>query len=225
MALLNPIVSKQVIAALGVQEVYVCPPDKSHAIVDLSFYKDDMNTSSLIAVALSTESNPANLTSVDYFIDDIELINEVNSGELNKVVVGQGERLFVKVLSGSGISVRVSGMEETNPKVIKAGRLAATSVPTTDQVLLFDPSAFVNAAYISTSITIFNTSQAAGAKVELWISSTSNPSVAEKTVMSVVPLSDTTIIENVLILPNEKVYVRSELANTEYFLNGAVISR
>jgi hypothetical protein len=223
MSLLNPIVAKFLMNPGVAQEVYMCPNTKSHAVVDLTFFKNDTTTSSKIAVALASESNPGALTMVDYFIDDIELIGEVNSAELTKVMVGAGERLFIQVLDGSPVSVRISGVEENNSKVLKAGRLAAAAVNGTSQVQVFDSSVFANAAYTSTSITIFNTSNTENAKVEMWISSSATPTNADKVMMVTIPMEDTTIVENVLLLPNEKIFVASEVAGVEYFVNGVVI--
>lgn len=225
MSALNPIVSKFVIAPGVAQEVYMCPNTKSHSIVDISFFKDDTVSSSKIAVALTQESNPGALTTLDFFIDDIELIGEVTSAELTKVTVGAGERLFIKVLDGTPASVRISGMEETNTKVLKAGRLAAAAVPGLSQTQVFDASAFQNAAYVSTSVTIFNTSSQENAKVEMWISSAATPTVADKVMLVTIPMEDTSIVENVLLLPNEKIFVTSNVAGVEYFVNGVVVSR
>lgn len=221
MPLLNAAVSKFFLATGVAQEVYVCPGDKTHAIVDLSFLKDDEVTSSLIAIALTTESNSAALTSVDYMVDDIELVGAANSAELNKVIVGTGERLFVKVMSGTGVSVRVSGVEENNSKVLKAGRLAATSVAGTAQTTLFS-TVLANVAYISTSVTAFNTSTTTPAQVEMWISSDATPTGADKVMNLTISPTDTTIVENILLKPAEKIFVRSSLPNTEWFAVGAI---
>ena len=78
MGILNPVVSKFTLVQGVPQEVYVCPGSKTHAVVDLSFFKDDLGGDALIAVALASESNPNNLTTIDYFIDDIQLIIETN---------------------------------------------------------------------------------------------------------------------------------------------------
>ncbi len=223
MALLNPVVSKFTLTQGVPQEVYSCPVSKSHAIVDLSFFKDDLANDALIAVALATESNPANLTTVDYFIDDIELIGIVNSAELNKVVVGAGERLYLHVLVGPDIVARLSGVEETNPKVLKAGRLAAASVAGISQTQIF-ASTLPNTAYISASITIFNTSPDNNAQVEAWITSSLTPATSDKVMKITIPSEDTTIIENILLAPNEKVFIQSDQSGTEYFINGVVIS-
>lgn len=222
MGILNPVVSKTNLSAGNGSEIYVCPANKSHAIVDVSFFKDDWNQSSLISIALSSDSNPANLTSVDYFVDDIELISTVNSAELNKVIVGQGERLHVKVLSGSDVNIRLSGVEEANPKVIKGGRLAATAVAGTSQTQIFSNS-WQDVAYISASITIYNADPNDDATIEMWITSSASPATADKVMNIALTPEDTTIVENLLLKPNEKVFVRSSKANAEYFVNGLVI--
>lgn len=225
MSLLNPIVAKYTLASGVAQEVYMCPNTKSHAVVDLTFFKNDTTTSNRVAVGLTTEANPGALTTVDYFIDDIELIGEVNSAELSKVMVGAGERLFVMVAEGTGVTVRVSGVEENNTKVLKGGRLAAASVAGNSQVKILDASTFPNAAYVSTSVTIFNTSQIENAQVELWVSSTESPTNADKVMLITVPVEDTTIIENLLMLPTERIFVKSNVGHIEYFVNGVVIGQ
>lgn len=223
MGILNPIAAKFVLTTGVAQEIYVCPVGKSHAIVDVSFLKDSFDDTVLISIALTKESNPQNLTNVDYFIDDIELVDEVNSAELNKVIVGTGERLIVKVLEGPGITLRVSGVEENNPKVVKAGKLVATVLAGTAQTQIY-ANALPGVAYISTSITAYNPSTSAVAQVEVWISSQATPSDSDKIMRFKITPEDTTIIENVLLLPNEKVFVRSDQVNCEYFLVGMVVA-
>ena len=223
MGILNPVVSKFSLTLNVPQEVYSCPVSKSHAIVDLSFYKDNLAQDALIAIALSSESNPANMTTVDYFIDDIELIGVVNSAELNKVIVGKGERLYLLVLQGPDVVVRLSGVEEVNPKVLKAGRLAAASVTGTSQTQIFNNN-LPNTAYTSCSVTIFNTSPNQNAEVQAWITSSATPGVADKVLKITIPYEDTTILENIMLAPNEKVFIQSDQPNTEYFINGVVVS-
>lgn len=223
MSILNPIVSKYSLTAGVPQEVYYCPPGKTHAILDVTFYKDSSASDALIAVALATEPNPANLTTVDYFIDDIQLIGIVNSAELNKVVVGVGERLYVQVLSGPDMIVRVTGVEENNPKVLKAGRLAAMSIPGTSQTQVYS-NALANTAYISASITIFNNSQTLPAAVQGWIGTNAIPVATDKILNVSIPANDTTVIENLLLAPNEKIFVQSSEVNSEVFVNGLVVA-
>jgi len=222
MGILNPVVSKFSLTAGVPVEVYSCPATKTHSIVDLSFYKDNLAQDALIAVALATEPNPANLTSVDYFIDDIELIGIVNSAELNKVVVGKGERLYLKVVSGPDVVVRLSGVEENNPKVLKAGRLAAASISGLTQTSIFDNN-LPNTAYTSCSVTIFNTASSNNAEVQAWITSSATPGTADKVLKITIPFQDTTILENILLAPGEKVVIQSDQPNSEYFINGIVV--
>lgn len=223
MGILNPVISKFSLVAGVPQEVYVCPGSKTHAVIDLSFFKDDTTGDSLIAVAISTESNPVNLTTVDYFIDDIQLVGAVNSAELNKVIVGTGERLYIKVMSGVDIVARLTGVEENNPKVLKAGRLAASTISGTAQTQIY-ANALPNVSYISASATIFNTSLTENALVEVWVSTSSVPSSSDKVLKLEVPFSDTTILENILLAPNEKIFVKSSVIDTEYFVVGTVVS-
>lgn len=223
MGILNPIASKFSLALNVPQEIYVCPADKSHAIVDVGFLKDNFAGTSIISVALTKESNPVNLTSVDYFIDDIELIDEVNSAELNKVVVGKGERIILRVVSGDPVTVRLSGVEEANPKVAAAGKLVGTVIAGTAQTQIY-ATTLPNVAYVAGSFTVYNSSSTATAEVEMWVTSQATPVDSDKVVKFKVTPQDTTIIENILLLPNEKIFVRSDQANTEYFILGLTVS-
>lgn len=223
MGILNPIASKFSVTEGTPIEVYTCPVNKSHAIVDVSFFKNDLSSSSTIGIALTTESNPANLTSLDYFVDDIELVGSVNSAELNKVVVGRNERIFVVVMDGDDITVRVSGMEENNAKVLAAGKLSAASIAGTAQTQFYT-NALANVAYISASVTIFNTHASNAAEVEMWITSSITPSASDKVMRISIPAQDTTIVESIQLLPQEKIFVKSSQVNTEYFLNGVVVA-
>ena len=223
MSLLNSIASSTTISSSTATEVYICPAGKTHAIVDLSFLKDDLTTSSLVAVGLSTESNPAALTSVDFFIDDIEPVGATNSLELSKVVVGQGQRLYVKLSAGSPVHVRVSGMEENNAMVLTAGRLAATAIANTAQTQLWHNN-IPNTAYASVSVTAYNVSTTTEAIIEMWVGSSAIPTDNQKVTHVRVPASNTTIAENLTVLPGERIFVRSNLPGSEFFINGIVVS-
>jgi len=222
MSALVPAFSKFLISTGNTVEVYVCPANRSHAFVDLNFYKDANPGSSLIAVALTANADPAALTSVDFFVDDIELIDTTNIASLEKVMVGRNERLFVRTVSGSPVSVRTVSMEETNSKVGKAGRLAAVSVPSLTPVEIYS-NTIPNTAYVAASLTIFNTTTNNNADVEGWITSATVPSANDKVFRFTIPAQDTTIIQNMLLAPNERIFIQSNRANTEYFLNGVVV--
>lgn len=222
MAILNPVVSKFNLTAGVAQEVYACPAGKTHAILDMTFFKQSVGADALIEVALTTKASAALLDSVDFFIDDIELVGTINSAELNKVIVGTGERVYIRVISGPNCSVRVSGVEENNPVILNAGRLAAMSVPGTGQVEVFNNNT-PNTAYSNVSITIFNTSSSDSATVNGWITTAETPATEDKVMSIVIPTQDTTIIENVMLAPGEKIIFESSQANCEYFVNGVIV--
>lgn len=223
MSLLNIVTGSFSVATGEAAEVYFCPAGKTHAIVDLSFLRDDLTTSSLVGVALTTQSNPAALTSLDYLIDDIEPVGTQNAIELSKVIVGQGQRLFVKVFSGTGISVRMSGSEENNPLVLAAGRLAATAVAGTGQVQLFHNN-LPNTAYSSVSISTYNVSSSSDAIIEMWVGNTASPGAQHKIMNARVPANETAIAENYTLAPGDRIYVRSSIVGSEFFVNGMTVS-
>lgn len=220
MGILNPLAANFNVDVGTTQLVYTCPSGKSHALVDLTFFKDNIDNA-MIQVGISTGA-AGTLTSVDYFIDDLELLGANKTAELTKIVIGKNENLYVKVISGN-VNVRVSGMEENNTKVGLAGKLAAANIPNaSEQVKVFE-TVTVGAAYATTSVTLFNTNATTDAVMEVWITSGATPVAADKVLETAVLKEDTVIIENLMLLPNEKVFVRSNLANTEYFVNGFVV--
>lgn len=222
MSVFTPGFAKFPVASGAVQQVYQCPADKTHAYVDMNFFKQANPGTSLIAVALSTEPNPANLTSVDYFIDDIQLIDSANTGSLEKVLVGTNERLYVWVVSGADIAVRVASFEESNVKVQKAGRLAALATTDTNINLIYNNAA-TGIAYIGFSMTIFNKDAINTADISVWISNAATPAASDKVAEFQLTAQDTTIIENITMAPDEQIFVQSSLLNTEYFVNGMAV--
>ena len=221
MAILNPVFSKFSLTSGVPQEIYSCPPSKSHAIIDITFFKDLVDSDSMIEIALTTKTTPEQLNSVDYFIDDIELIGGVNSAELNKVIVGSGERLYIHVLTGPDITIRMTGIEESNPNVLKAGRLSALAAAGTSNVTVFENN-LPGTSYTNCSITIYNASVLDAANVEAWITSQEMPSANDKVMRINIPTEDTTIVENVMLAPGEKLVFKSSENLTEYFVNGVV---
>jgi len=222
MAIITPVTSKMTVNSGNVIEVYGCPSNKTNAYITLTFFKEDITADSLVMIALTDKTDPATLTTVDYFIDDLELIGTANNAELDKLIVGTNEKLYVKVVNGPDVNIRVSGVEENNPKIIKAGRLAASKLTGTGQTQIFQNN-FNNVAYITASITIFNT-QADNALVEMWVTSNATPATSDKVMKIEIPGNDTTIVSNLMFNPNEKIFVRSNQPNTEYFINGIVVS-
>lgn len=220
--ILTPVLSKFTLNAGTPQEVYACPANKSHAIVDVTFFKDIVGADTLIEIALTTKSSAAQLDSVDYFIDDIELVGNVNSAELNKLIVGPGERIYINVVSGPAIVARLSGVEESNSRVLNAGRLAAMSVPGTSFTTVFSND-LPSVSYSTVSVTVYNSSDVEGADVEAWISNSDTPSPVDKVMKISIPTEDTTIVENITLLPNEKLIFKSSVGGVEYFVNGLVV--
>lgn len=221
MSILNPVISKFLLTEQVATQVYSCPAGKTHAILDVSFFKDNDALDSLIAIAVTESSDPSSLTTVDYFIDDIQLIGSVNFAELNKLVVGEGQKVYIKVLSGPDVSVRLAGVEENNPKVLKAGRLGAVAVPSVNQTQIFHNDTPAS-AYTAASLTVFNT-DVNDCIVEGWITNSATPSAGDKFIKLAIPSEDTVIVEAMLLAPGERIFFKSDKANTEYFIVGTVI--
>jgi hypothetical protein len=221
MGILNPFAGNYSVAQGAIQLVYTCPSNKSHALVDLSFFKDNVSDAT-IQVALSTAAS-GSLTSVDYFLDDIVLLGVNKTAELTKVIVGKNENLYVKLLSGTS-NVRASGVEELNSKVGLAGRLSASNIPVANTQTKIYECVTAGAAYVSTSVTLFNSSLTTNATIQFWVTAGAGaPGGNDKLMEATVIPNDTVVIENLITLPGEKLWVRSDQANTEYFVNGVVV--
>ena len=220
MGILNPFAANFAVAQGAVQLVYTCPPTKSHALVDLSFYKDNTNDAT-IQVALSTAA-AGGLTSVDYFMDDIVLLGVNKTAELTKVIVGKNENLYVKLVAGTA-NVRCSGVEELNSKVGQAGRLSASNIAVANTQTKIFECVTAGAAYCSTSVTLFNSSATTNATISLWVSTLATPGAADKVLEMTVIASDTVVIENLITLPGEKIYAKCTTTNCEYFVNGVIV--
>lgn len=223
MGILNPIVSKFTLTAGVPQEIYFCPAGKSHAVIDLTVFKNGFTGSSVIGFALSTNADPGTLTSVDYFVDDIELVNEVNSAEVNKLIVGTGERVYAKVMSGNDVNVRMSGVEENNASVLKAGKLMAVGVVGTTQTKVYETT-LPGVGYVSGTLTIYNADAVNQADIQVWVTSAGTPAASDKLCNVKLTAQDTIILENLLLSPNESIFVQSNQANGEYFFTGMVVS-
>lgn len=224
MSILSPIVSKRDLAVGVPQEIYVCPVGKTHAIIDIMLYKPIVGLDATIAIALSTNPNPATLTSVDYFISDFMLIGATNTAELAKLVVGPNEHVYINVISGTNVIARLTGVEEANIKVLKAGRLLAGSVATVGVPTLIFSDVTPSVSYISASVTLFNTSATTPAVIEAWVGVGAAPTPLDKVLLINVPANSTAVIENLILLPTEKVFAMSSTANMEYFVNGIIVS-
>lgn len=220
MSILNPFAANYTVAQGAVQLVYTCPANKSHALVDLSFFKDSI-VDTTAQIALSTAA-PGSLTSVDYFMDDLILLGTNKTAELTKVIVGKNENLYVKLVQGTA-NVRCSGVEELNSKVGQAGRLAASTMAVANTQTKIFENVTVGAAYCSSSITLYNSSMTTNGTLQVWVSSSATPSLADKVLDSTILADDTIVIENLITLPNEKIFAQFSLANAEYFVNGVIV--
>lgn len=229
MAIITPVGGNTSISLGTPVEIYSCPANATHAYIDLSAYKEDDASTILMGYALTTESNPANLTSVDFFIDDIEMIGTTNSHELSKVIVGTGQRLYAAVFSGSSLNIRFTGIQEAPisntvaSRVLNAGRLAAGAVTTTGTTQIFNNN-IPNTSYAYMSVTLYNLDTEKNSQAEAWISTSATPLATDKQMKISIPPTDTTILENIMLLPNERLFVKTSTGNMEYFANGMVMS-
>lgn len=222
MAILTPVKSKFTLTKGTVQELYSCPADKSHAVLDASFFRNLITDDTFVEIALTTKTSPAQLTSLDFFLDDIEMSGSVNFVELSKFIVGPGEKVYARVWEGDDVNIRITGMEETNPRVLQAGRLGAQYGPANESVVVYTADT-PGTSYVSCSVTIYNPDEDESAEVEMWITSNNTPTDVDKILRFNLTPEDSSILENVILHPGEKIILRSDIENSEYFINGTVV--
>lgn len=201
--------------------VYDLPAGKSHAYIDVVFFKKANPGHSLVAVAVTNKTNTDDITSVNTPFDDIELLDESNFSSLEKVLVGsKGSKIYVKV-QGDPVNVNLVGMEMVTSKVAEAGPLAELAVTGTTATKLYECTV-PDAAYIPFSLTVYNTSASQNAVVEIWMTNTGSVSDSNQFFNFTIAPQDTANIENMQILPSTQIWVKSSIANTEYNINGMV---
>lgn len=228
---ITPVVSKARLDDTNpTQLVYSCPPTATYAIVDVTITKEDTSLDVTLRAAISTDTNASNLTSIDYFSDKIDINGSVTLAEINRLIIGPNQNLFISVVSASSpnyaVNVRVNGIQDTVlNKIVAAGRLAASTYAPNSINALFDAASYTNVSYVTGALSIGNNSTNQ-ALIEVWISdstNTSNIPPQDKVLHTVIPSQDTVILESIMTSNTEKIYVRSSVANVEYFLNGMVM--
>lgn len=221
MAILTPFEAKFKLTEGVPVELYSCPEDKSHAFLDATFFRELLDTDTFVEIGLSTKSSAAQLTSLDFFLDDIELAGGVHNAELTKLVVGPGERVYARVWEGEDVNVRVTGVEEDNPLILKAGRLGAKYSGEDVKEVVFD-NILAGTAYTACSVTVYNPDDTETADIEVWISKDNSPSDLDKISRFQLTTEDSAIIESIILSAGDKIICRSNIANTEFFVNGLV---
>lgn len=221
MAILNMFEAKFTLTEGVPVELYSCPEGKSHAFLDATFFRDLIDTDTFVEIGLSTKSSPTQLNSLDFFLDDIEMAGGVHNGELCKLVVGAGERVYARVWQGEDVNVRVTGVEETNPLVLRAGRLGAKYATEDVQEVIFEND-LAGTAYTACSVTVYNPDENETADVEIWVSKATTPDALDKIARFPLSTEDSAIIESVILAPGDKVICRSSIDQTEFFVNGMV---
>lgn len=210
----------------------MCPADKTHAIVDLSMFLDVPATNqkqSKVNVYLTT-SNKLSSNGADHILfKEVTLgIPEV-SPEFSKIIVGPKQYLFVELVGEGPVNVRVSGLEENNPHVVKGGRLGYIKVNPVGiyEVYRLDTPL---ATYCSGTLALTNTTDGKN-QVQVWVtdneevkSLTDTNHFVNKVQFIEFEGKETVFIENLTIAPNERIYIHSNKVNVVASYNGVVIN-
>ena len=211
--------AKATIQQGGYVAIYSLPSTATHAFVDINLFKLGTGQSKF-SVAISKKTNPAQITSAESPYDDTVLHGYSNDGEIAKTLIGTGEILYVRVVQGDNVNVRVTAMEHSSSKIAKAGTLAATVVTSTAIEKIYELST-VDAAYASISYTVYNPNSTE-ALVEIWQGTGATPVSGDQVSSIIIPTTETLNAVNICLQPGEKLWVKSTLPNMEWNVNGFV---
>lgn len=214
---LNTVTSKTSIAENNNAICYTCAHDKSHAKIDL----DIVNTAAFSTVRVALSIKPiTSLAAEDFIVPMLELDTSDKQVSLTGIIVGKDEHLYVFVDSGA-INVRVSGTEEANPFVGKAGQLVSVVTQQVNQNELIYTSNVVNTVSSTGSILIYNPNTA-NADIELYISTAATPSVNDRTLSITVRAGELISVNKALLNANESLFLKSTIAGLTVYFNGLV---
>lgn len=233
MSLIIPVVSRHRINANSFKQVYMCPADKSHSIVDLSVYldatvanQDISKVSVYLADKVITPNNKDYLLFKDITVGKIEV-----SPEFGKIVVGKKQYLFVSVDGKGPVNVRVNGLEEHNPHVVAAGQLAYKELKTIGVHEVFRVNQPM-ATFALGTLAISNNSTKSEFRSHIWVTDATEVKSINEAARLVdrvqyvrVEPGETVYIENMSLAPNERVYMSQSHAESMVVqYNGTVIN-
>jgi hypothetical protein len=217
---INTVSAKMAVPANNHATLYTCAPDKSHALVDL----DLINTSnSNVTVKIAVTNKPyTSVTDDDYILHNLLFSSQDNQISISGVFVGKNENIYVEA-DASGVSIRLSGVEETNSHVIASGQLAsATYAPNATPYQVYQ-TALATASSTSGYLNIYNPN-AATSNISIYVSSNSTPANDDIVFTGSIGSGQTICLNKLLINQSEKVFITVSDASVKVYLNGVVIS-
>lgn len=231
MPLLLPVIAKARLTDNRFEQVYLCPGDKSHSIVDISFFLDLPNTNqkpNFVNVYLSNTRDKSVADPSEMIFSRIPLGLAEVSPELSKIVVGKNQVLYIELVGTGPVNVRVSGLEESNESVVKSGVLASKTSKANGVIELMKLDNPLTTFFTGT-LTVINPDVKEDDENIVWV--TYNDEVKdledkpEDRVQKLFTVKgETTLVENILLKPNERIYVSSKRAGTVFNLIGMIVT-
>jgi len=217
---INTVSSKMTVPANGYVTLYTCPADKSHALVDIDLF--NTSTSNVtVKIAVTNKAHSA-LTPDDYILHDLLLSSVDNQVNITGIFVGKNEHIYVDA-NAAGINVRLSGIEETNVHVGKAGQLASnTYAPNATPYQVYQAT-IPNTSSTSCYLNIYNPNTTAS-NISIYVSSNTTPTNDDLIFTTSVGAQQTICIDKLLVNQPEKLFLKISDASVRVYLNGVVIT-
>lgn len=222
---LNAISARARIAATSSKRVYVCPKDKSHAVLDLNFFSHakDQKNASIVNVYLSDKLDPAEVTKEDALLMGLHISGFGIVPELGRVIVGGGQSIVVEVVTGPTVNVRVYGKEQAHRWVAKAGKLGGlySTFEGVNELYRLDTPL---AASMSGTLFLLNEDSATEAVISISDNDESRLGPEDEIMGLVLPKGETVYVENIGLAPGERIFINSKSTKLYAVMNGVVVS-
>lgn len=221
MSSINSVTSNTALAVNDLFNIYTLASGKSHAVVDVSLFKP--NSSAATFNVYITDTAIGSLTALDAVTRNMGIPTTNGSFLLEKAIVGPGQSVFIKSALGA-FNARLAGVEENNTSIGSAGKLAAflfTTGMTTPQ-LLYKPATLDPALVLCLcSMTAYNNGGTT-ASVDVYITTGTTPAPSDLVDTISIEAGKNGELANILLNPNESIFVKATPGNVNFHLNGYV---
>jgi hypothetical protein len=209
MASYNAVTSNAALSAGDFATIYTCPSDKSHAVVDIDFFRPlAVDGPALFTLAVTSHAATA-IVDTDYLLGNP---NRLDAGSkcmfINKVIVGKNQSVYVRCTLGS-LTVRLSGVEELNPVILEAGMLAGLTMAGPANYITAFKTSFVDTAAISMVSASIRNNSASSVGLAAYISNSATPSPGDHIDSFSLAAGRYVVMQNMLMKPNETLYFKT----------------
>ena len=182
----------------------------------------DSNVSLLTKKANVTDLSAISIPASTPF-NDIQLVADDNNVAFEKLLLGVGDELWVKV-TGTPVAVSGTALEENNVMLETCGMLGAlTNASTTNVYDVVNLSTNPGIKMATLGLTVYNPSHTDVAEIYVYLANGSTP-VAEDDLVEHRKLApgETFNSEGIIMASYQRLSVKSSVANTEFNANGII---